>query len=169
MGMLRPNNANASTFATLGLALLIPGLVGPFMAVETMGQVQRYSILDLIIRLSAERQWTLLMIVLLFSTLFPILKLVFMIMLSTTVVPLTPRLCRMLYQVTERTARFSMVDVMVVALMVVALKVDGFASVDIGWGTLCFFSSVLFSLLAGLMLDVTPFEPTHSPVRDINA
>ena len=169
MGMLRPNNANASTCATLGLALLIPGLIGPFMAVETMGQLQRYSILDLILRLSAEKQWTLLMIVVLFSTLFPLLKLIFMIVLSTTVVPLTPRICRLLYQITEKTARFSMVDVMVVALMVVALKVDGFASVDIGWGTLCFFASVLFSLLAGLLLDVTRFEPTQSIVQDVEA
>ena len=55
-----------------------------------------------------------------------------------------------------------MVDVMVVALMVVALKVDGFASVDIGWGTICFFTSVLFSLFAGLLVDVNRFErPDH--------
>lgn len=162
MGILRPNNANASTCATLGLALLIPGLIGPFMAVETMGQVSRYSILDLILRLSAEKQWTLLAIVVLFSTLFPIIKLIFMIVLSTTVVPLTSRQCHMLYVLTEKTARFSMVDVMVVALMVVALKVDGFASVDIGWGTICFFTSVLFSLLAGLLVDVNQFErPEH--------
>ena len=162
MGILRPNNANASTCATLGLALLIPGLIGPFMAVETMGQVSRYSILDLILRLSTEKQWTLLAIVVLFSTLFPIIKLIFMIVLSTTVVPLTSRQCRMLYVLTEKTARFSMVDVMVVALMVVALKVDGFASVDIGWGTICFFTSVLFSLFAGLLVDVNQFErPEH--------
>ena len=132
------------------------------MAVETMGQVSRYSILDLILRLSAEKQWTLLAIVVLFSTLFPIIKLIFMIVLSTTVVPLTSRQCHMLYVLTEKTARFSMVDVMVVALMVVALKVDGFASVDIGWGTICFFTSVLFSLLAGLLVDVNQFErPEH--------
>ena len=68
----------------------------------------------------------------------------------------------MLYVLTEKTARFSMVDVMVVALMVVALKVDGFASVDIGWGTICFFTSVLFSLFAGLLVDVNRFErPDH--------
>ncbi len=170
MGILRPNNANASTCATLGLALLIPGLIGPFMAVETMGQVSRYSILDLILRLSTEKQWTLLAIVVLFSTLFPIIKLIFMIVLSTTVVPLTSRQCHMLYVLTEKTARFSMVDVMVVALMVVALKVDGFASVDIGWGTICFFTSVLFSLLAGLLVDVNQFErPEHGddPIKSL--
>ena len=162
MGILRPNNANASTCATLGLALLIPGLIGPFMAVETMGQVSRYSILDLTLRLSTEKQWTLLAIVVLFSTLFPVMKLIFMVVLSTTVVPLTPRQCHTLYVLTEKTARFSMVDVMVVALMVVALKVDGFASVDIGWGTICFFTSVLFSLFAGLLVDVNRFErPEH--------
>ena len=131
------------------------------MAVETMGQQARYSIVDLINRLFLENQWTLLVIVVLFSTLFPLLKLVFMIVLSTTVVPLTSRQCHLLYVLTEKTARFSMVDVMVVALMVVALKVDGFASVDIGWGKVCFFSSVLFSLFAGLLLDVTRFEPTE--------
>ena len=162
MGILRPNNANASTCATLGLALLIPGLIGPFMAVETLGQVSHFSILDLILRLSTEKQWALLAIVVLFSTLFPIIKLIFMIVLSTTVVPLTSRQCHMLYVLTEKTARFSMVDVMVVALMVVALKVDGFASVDIGWGTICFFTSVLFSLFAGLLVDVNQFErPEH--------
>ena len=169
MGMLQPNNANASTCATLGLALLIPGLLGPFMAVETMGQVERYSIFDLISRLSEEKQWTLLSIVVLFSTLFPLSKLIFMVILSTTIFPLSDRICRILYLITEKTARFSMVDVMVVALMVVALKVDGFASVDIGWGTLCFFGSVLFSLLAGLLLDVTRFNPMLQTAKSIDA
>ena len=168
MGILRPNNANASTCATLGLALLIPGLNGPFMAVETMGQQSRYSVLDLIYRLFNENQWTLLFIVVLFSTLFPLMKLIFMIVLSTTVVPLTSRQCHLLYVLTEKTAKFSMVDVMVVALMVVVLKVDGFASVDIGWGTVCFFSSVLFSMFAGLLLDVNRFEPTEHSGESIS-
>ena len=167
MRIFRPNNANASTFATLGLAFLIPGLIGPFMAVETLGQVSRYSILDLILRLSIEKQWALLLIVVLFSTLFPLFKLIFMIVLSTTVVPLTSRQCRTLYVLTEKSARFSMVDVMVVALMVVALKVDGFASVDIGWGTICFFCSVMFSLFAGLFVDVKRFEPMTSTGNSI--
>ena len=158
MAWLKPNNANASTCASLGLALLIPGLLGPFMTVATLGQRQQYSILDLTVRLTDEKQWTLLLIVVIFSMVFPLAKLIFMVILTTTIVPLTPTLCQRLYHITEKTARFSMVDVMVVALMVVALKVDGFASVEIGWGTICFFASVVCSLLSGLLVDITRFQ-----------
>ena len=158
MALLKPNNANSSTFALLGLTLLIPGLLGPFMAVATLGHREQYSIVDLTVRLAEERQWALLFIVVFFSMVFPLAKLIFMVILTTTIVPLTPTLCQKLYHITEKTARFSMVDVMVVALMVVALKVDGFASVDIGWGTVCFFASVVCSLFSGLFVDITRFQ-----------
>ena len=158
MALLKANNANSATCAALGLAFLLPGLWGPFMTVETLGRNDEYSIIDLTIRLTGEKQWVLLGVVVTFSMIFPLAKLIFMVILTTKIIPLSPSLCGTLYHVTEKTARFSMVDVMVVALMVVALKVDGFASVDIGWGTLCFFISVVFSLFAGLLVDVTRFQ-----------
>ena len=158
MALLKSNNANSATCAALGIAFLLPGLWGPFMTVDTLGRSAGYSIIDLTIRLTAEKQWVLLGVVVTFSMIFPLAKLILMVILTTTLIPLSPSLCRTLYHVTEKTARFSMVDVMVVALMVVALKVDGFASVDIGWGTICFSISVLFSLFAGLLVDVARFQ-----------
>jgi len=164
MVILKADNANASTCAILGLVLLIPGLLGPFMVIATMGHTEQYSIIELIIRLGSEGQWPLLAVVATFSLLFPLAKLLFLVILTTRILPLSPELCKKLYHITEKTARFSMVDVMVIALLVVALKVEGVASVTIAWGTVCFFLSVVFSLFSGLLVDVTRFEPavTHN-------
>ena len=162
MPITRPNNANASTCAVLGLALLVPGILGPFMTVTTLGIVENYSIIELIVRLWKEGQWALLAIVAIFSLIFPLAKLLFLITITARVIPLSKQTCKKLYSFTEKTARFSMVDVMVIALMVVALKVEGVASVTVAWGTACFFLSVMFSLGAGLLVDVTRFETAGS-------
>jgi hypothetical protein len=44
MPIIKPDNANAVTFAILGIIVLIPGIYGPFMTVVTMGNERTYSI-----------------------------------------------------------------------------------------------------------------------------
>ena len=157
MPIIKPDNANAVTFAILGIIVLIPGIYGPFMTVVTMGNERTYSIYGILDSLLEGGQWFLFSVVIVFSVVFPFTKLVFLVIVTTRVCNLSKEVCSRLFTIAEKSARFSMLDVMVLALLVVVLKVEGVAHVEIAWGTICFFSSVMLSIFAGFLVDGSRF------------
>ena len=157
MGVIKPDNANAVTFAILGIIALIPGIYGPFMTVVTMGDEQTYSIYGILDSLLSGGQWFLFCVIIIFSVVFPFTKLAFLVIVTTRVCNLSKENCRRFFSIVEKSARFSMLDVMVLALLVVVLKVEGVAHVEIAWGTICFFLSVILSILAGFLVDGSRF------------
>ena len=157
MTVLKPNNANAVSFAVLALMTLVPGLYGPFMTVVTMGNEKTYSICGILESLANAGQWLLFCVILLFSVAFPFTKLIFLVVITTRLCPISEHTCRRLFSFAEKTARFSMLDVMALALLVVVLKVEGVAHVNIAWGTICFFLSVVLSMIAGFLVDGSSF------------
>jgi paraquat-inducible protein A len=161
---MRKSNPHAVTLAVFALLLLGAGVIGPFMAVTTLGVQSSYSLLETVEHLFHHRQNTLGVVVLLFSIIFPLSKIIFIVLVATHLAPLSDAVRRRLLAISEKTARFSMVDVMVVALLIVVLKVEGFAEVEVAWGTGCFFGSVLLSILAGLMVDTSRFAGTPRDV-----
>jgi len=150
--------------AVLGIMSLIPGIYGPFMTVVTMGSEVTYSICGILESLWNAQQWLLFGVILVFSVIFPFTKLFFLVVVTTRLFELSENRCRQLFHIAEKTARFSMLDVMALALLVVVLKVEGVAHVQIAWGTVCFFISVFFSMIAGFLVDGSSFCDTVEDV-----
>ena len=151
----------AVSAVTLGL-----GLVGPCMTVipklgELTGWVEilrpdelaptTYSVLSGINAMRLHGSPGLAALLLGFSVVFPALKLAAMSW-GTAALALGVR-THAAVAVTHHLGKFSMLDVMVIGLLVIAIKgLPGGSEVLLGWGVYCFAASVVLSLFASILL-----------------
>lgn len=128
----------------LAFALLLFGLFAPLIRVERFyifsNEVSLYSGL---VDLHGQGEWFLFGLILAFSVLFPLLKL---LMLGAALNLPGDRHHGPLHWLTA-VGKWSMLDVFVVALLVVSLKLRGLASVEVQPGAYAFAASVLLTLL----------------------
>ncbi len=146
---------------TLGL-----GLVGPCMTVipklgELTGWVEilrpgeldptHYSLLSGINAMRLHGSPGLAALLLVFSVVFPALKLAVMAW-GTAALALGVR-PHAAVAVTHHLGKFSMLDVMVIGLLVIAIKgLPGGSEVVLGWGVYCFAVSVVVGLVVSILL-----------------
>ena len=152
------SNRNAATLAVTALLLLILGLLGPFMDVTKLGDRDRFSLLAGIVRMVDDGHFMLGAVIFVFSAVFPLAKLSLILAATSSLAPLSPLARRRLHHLAELTAKYSLLDVVVIALLIVVLKVDGLAEVKPGWGTFCFLAAALTSMSAGLCVDAKQWE-----------
>ncbi len=167
-GLMKKSNPHAVTIAVVSLLLLSAGVSGPFMTVTKLNIQTQYSILQTVEHLFKDQHIALALVVVLFSIVFPLSKLIFITVVATRVIPISARSRGRMLAIAEKTALFSMVDVMVVALLIVVLKVEGVAKVEAAWGTGCFFASVLLSIISGFMVDTSKFA-ANGRIADCDA
>jgi paraquat-inducible protein A len=165
--------------ALLGLGLVAPALTietefgrfdtwvrlfKPDMATE---ETVRYSLITGILALFEERETLIATVLVAFSVFFPTLKL-------TVMAAANERLARgrrpgFLLGFAHHAGKFSMLDVLVVALLILAIKgIPGDSEATVEWGLYVFAASVLLSLLASAVLShmssrLTRFEQSQSP------
>jgi len=152
--------ANAATAAVLALGLLVVGLNGPFLAVTTLGTPETHSLLGGIADLANGGSVGLAAIIAVFSVAFPVAKNLLVIVATTVVVPLSPAGRRRLLAIAERTGKYSLLDVLVVALLVVTLKSQPLVEIRAGWALWAFAASVACSIAATHLLPhPSPSEP----------
>jgi paraquat-inducible protein A len=132
------------TFAALTAGLLLPALsIVQLRLFET-----RYSILGGLAALRDQREWLAFAAILLFSVVFPYLKL--MLLAALWLLPAGPRDGRALFALEAR-GKWSMLDVLVVALAVVSLQSSFFVDSRLQAGIYWFAAAALCSMvLAGL-------------------
>lgn len=129
----------------LALALLIAGVVMPSLTVSTLAILSNsVSILSGLIVLWDDEQYFLFLVLLVFSVLFPCVKLVF----GLWVWFLAADAGRGAIGRLEALAKWSMLDVLVIALIVAALNVTVISGVFVHAGLYLFTASVLLSKLA---------------------
>ncbi len=152
------DNRNAATLVVVAGVLFAAAFVGPFMSVTRPDGGRTFSLLGGIGALADEGKHVLAGLLLLFSVAFPLAKLVLILAGTSRLVAASPAARRWMHAVAERTARFSLVDVVVVALLILVFKVEGLATVEARWGTFCFLAAALVSMAAGLCVDVGALE-----------
>ncbi|MHC4972522.1 MAG: paraquat-inducible protein A [Planctomycetota bacterium] len=141
-----------------GHVLLGLGLFGPCMTVTPrmepvqglaewlglVGEAKTYSIVSGVLALLRGGNIGIGLVLLFFSVLFPVAKLV-----ALRVCIADARLGRS-HALAARFGKYSMVDVFVIALLVVASKsYPGGTTVDIEWGVFAFGAAALLSMLVG--------------------
>lgn len=145
----------------LALALFLVGIFAPSIVVTELGNLRRLSLLDGIQVLWSTGHTFLAAIIFLFTILFPPAKLVLTAAAATPTVPLSPTTRRRLRSVVEALGRWSLLDVMVIAILIVAIKVHGFVSVQATWGIYVFMVSILLSILATQLLKTGRSNVSH--------
>jgi paraquat-inducible protein A len=152
------DNRNAATLVVIAAALFAAAFIGPFMSVAQPTGTRTFSLLGGIAALVKDGKITLGVVLFTFSVVFPLAKLGLILASTSRLVAASARARRWMHAVAERTARFSLVDVVVIALLIIVFKVEGLAEVQARWGTFCFLAAALTSMVAGLVVDVHAME-----------
>jgi len=146
-------NRNAAMLAFLTLLLLVPGLLLPFVRSTIVGQESTYSVITGITQLYSENHPFLAIIIFVFSVLFPMTKALFLLLSTSALVPLARKNRSRLAHFAITTGKYSLLDLLIVALLIIMVKLDGLAQVEPMIGTAFFGTSVLLAMVAGLCVD----------------
>jgi paraquat-inducible protein A len=144
------SNKNAATLAVLAELVLAVAVLLPFMSVVKLGQAETYSLVGGVAALWRQGEVGLAMVIGGFSLVFPLVKNLLLVAATTTLVPLAVTTRRRLHAFTGHTARLSMLDVFVVAILVVVVKLGDAARVEVRSGTFLFCVAIALSMAASL-------------------
>lgn len=137
----------------IGVLTLGAGLMMPIMTVKKLVLVTNtFSILSGIGALLADKTFGLGLILLAFSVLFPLLKFVGMAA-YVFYYPALPNALVYWQAWLGKLAKFSMLDVFVVALMLMIVKLGVLVEVEIHTGIYWFTLSVLISMVSGILIE----------------
>lgn len=142
--------------ALTGLAFYLPSMTLPMLSIEKLGHLKEDSLFTGVVTLLSEGYWVVGIIVLLFSVILPPLKLMSLIILSSTGIVQHSHHKAHLYHAVEILGKWGMLDVMLVAVLVAYVKLGDLVSIEAGSGVIAFAVMVFTSLIAGLS-----FNPKH--------
>lgn len=148
---------NASSIRTAAAALgafvlYWPAILLPILHMERLGQHNTSSLLTGTIELIRHGSWFVGIIVLLFSIMFPLAKILMLLELS--LLGLLHRKHRALtYRLMEIAGKWSMMDVLLLAFLVMLVKLGTLVEFHIGPAVVAFVLCVAMSMLASWMFD----------------
>ena len=156
--LARPHAAARSASRTAALAaaavILYPLAVTlPMVRIEKFGHLHEASIVEGVVTLLASGHVLIGVVVLLCSIVLPLGKLAALLTLSLGGVSLRHSARAATYRVVEFTGRWGMLDVLLVAILVAAVKLGDLVEVTAGPAAFAFTACVLLSLAASAAFD----------------
>jgi paraquat-inducible protein A len=130
----------------LAIVLLVVGLIAPIITLEKFVVIENtFSVLTGVYQLLREGRWFLFLVIGVFSVLLPMLKLFVLHRLLGRHCRDTGRLRHYLHWM-HLYGKWSMLDVFIVAVLVVAVKLGAIAQVEMRYGLYAFAGSVLLTM-----------------------
>lgn len=156
--VLRQKASLQNTIALLLAATLlyIPANLLPIMRTVSFGETIDSTIISGLILMWQDGAYPVAIIILIASVIVPVVKIIIMFWLCyLTRLPLSQRrrFSTQIYRVVDWVGRWSMVDVLVVAIMAALVRFDLLMSVYPGIGALVFAAVVILTMLAALSFD----------------
>ena len=145
--------SRAAAFALAALILYPLAMSLPIMEIERMGHTRSATILSGVIELAAEGDWFVAGVVLVCSVVAPLGKIGAILVLCLGGAMLPRQHKAMTYHVVDWLGRWGMLDVLLVALLVAAVKLGSWVAVHPGPGAAAFALVVIFSLLSAAAFD----------------
>lgn len=131
----------------LSAVLLVIGAFAPLMTTTKLFIFSNtLSLASGIVQLFQQGHWILGMIILGFSIVFPVVKLMLLLLIWLTEANQTARIRQRLNWLAA-TGKWSMLDVFVVAILLVSVKLGALASVQVHYGLYAFAASVLLAMV----------------------
>jgi paraquat-inducible protein A len=147
------SNSRTAAIATAALILYPLAVTLPILSIEQFGHANESSILAGTATLLSGGHVLVGIVVLVCSIILPLGKLVAMLVLSAGGLGLGHRHRALTYRLVEWTGRWGMLDVLLVAVLVAALKLGDLVDVTPGPAALAFTACVVLSLLATATFD----------------
>lgn len=157
----RRTSASRTAAAAVGAFVLFwPAILCPILEVEKLGIRQQSSILSGIIDLLKHGSWFVGGIVLLFSIVFPLTKIVLLLELSLLEF-LHRRHKAKTLRIMEHVGKWSMMDVMLLAFLVMLAKLGNLVHFQFGPAVIAFVLCVAMSMVASLSFDPRAIWEDH--------
>lgn len=152
------SNGVAALLSVAAIAILTAAVVLPFITMNTLGNERTFSLLGSIAELFRRNNVVLAVVLGVFSVAFPFAKLIALLAATSKLTALSDRGRSVLHKAAVLTGKYSLLDILVVAVMIVVVKLDGMAEVSARSGTVLFCVAVLLSIAAGFFvkLDAKP-------------
>lgn len=151
-GCLKKSASRTAAAATAALVLFWPAVLCPILQIERLGHQQESSILGGTIELIRHGNWLVGGVVLLFSIVFPIAKIILLLELSLLEF-LHRRHKALTLRIMEHVGKWSMMDVMLLAFLVMLVKLGNLVEFHFGPAVVAFVACVAMSMVASLSFD----------------
>ena len=159
-----PRSTSRTTALAVAALLLYPAaILLPVMTLERLGQTSSASIWHGTIDLLSERHYGVGITILVFSIIGPLGKLAALLALTLASGHIERQHKATTFQLVEWIGRWGMLDVLLVAVLVAAVKLGDLVSVTPGPGVIAFGAVVVLSLLASASFD--PHAIWDPPMR----
>lgn len=155
-------NRLAAALALSALVFYMPAMLLPMLRIERLGHAHQDSLLSGISALWGGGHWLVGALILLFSVILPPAKLLALAWLAGRG-PRQHRHRALVYRAVEAFGRWSMLDVMLVALLIAFVKLGDAVTIAPGAGLTAFASLVALSLLASAVFDPHALWPENRP------
>jgi paraquat-inducible protein A len=144
--------ARTAALAVAAFVMFWPAILLPIVEIERLGHRHASSLLIGTIDLFQHGSWFVGAVVLVFSIVFPIAKLVLLLELS--LLELFERRHKALsYRLMEQLGRWSMMDVLLLAFLVMLVKLGSLVEFHFGPAVIAFVCCVVLSMTASLCFD----------------
>ena len=144
--------SKVSAFAIASLALYPSAILLPIMKIERLGHHHQSSVIGGIWDLALSGNLFIAIVVFVFSIIFPLFKLLALLELTFFEL-LNERHRAITYRLMEWAGKWSMMDVMLIAFLVMSVKLSGIIEFQFGPAVFSFLACVCFSLLATIAFD----------------
>ena len=152
------HNGVAATLCVVGLVVLAAADFMPFISMSKLGEVRVFSLISGIVELFDRGQWVIDSVLFVFSVIFPFAKLLALLAATSSLTRMSAESRRRLHKLAMLTGKYSLLDILVVAIMIVLVKFQGLAEVQARPGTVLFCVAILLSILAGVFVDLRNVE-----------
>lgn len=147
------NNRNAAVLALFALAILTAGVLLPFISMTQLSETRIFSLLGGIQELFQRDHIFLASILLIFSVIFPYAKLIALLVATSRLSPLSLKSRYRLHKIAQFTGRYSLLDILVVAIIIVVVRFQDLAEARALPGTYLFALAVFLSIAAGFCVN----------------
>ena len=156
MPLRRSSASRTAAFAAAAFVLYWPAILLPILQIERLGRHTQSSLLMGTLHLLREGSWFVGIVVLLFSIVFPLVKIVLMLELSLLGV-LHRKHKALTYRIMEQAGKWGMMDVMLLAFLVMMVKLGSLVEFHLGPAVWAFVLCVAMSMFASLVVQ-PPFD-----------
>lgn len=151
-GRRQESSSRTAAAALAAFVLFWPAILCPILRIEKLGHQQESSILSGTFELLSHGSWLVGGVVLLFSVVFPLTKIVLLLELSLLEF-LHKRHKALTLRIMEHVGKWSMMDVMLLAFLVMLVKLGNLVEFQFGPAVVAFIACVTMSMVASLSFD----------------
>src|SRR5689334_14234641 len=133
---------------------LAVGVASPFLSMTKLGETRVFSLVGGIVELFRTGNTLIALVLLVFSVIFPFAKLLALLIATSRLAPISIAVRRRLHYLAAVTGKYSLLDILVVAIVIVVVKFRGVADARAMYGTTIFCVAIFLSILSGFAVNL---------------